>query len=154
MIVTYCLICNGEIKTYPSIIKMGRGKYCSRSCQFESQRGKSVSPTTQFKKGQKPHNFKGWRYSMSRKNGKAYILTYKPQHPYATKAGYVRKHRLIMEAQLNRYLLPHEIVDHIDGDTLNNDPSNLRVMTKIEHDRMNTPLNIHRRWVERANNKS
>lgn len=56
-----------------------------------------------------------------------YWLVKVNDHPYATKGGYVREHRLVMEAVLGRYLRPGEVVDHIDGDTSNNDPSNLRV---------------------------
>lgn len=37
-----------------------------------------------------------------------------------------------------------------NSDTLNNDISNLQIMDKKEHDRMNTRLNIHRRWYERG----
>src|SRR5689334_22036255 len=33
-----------------------------------------------------------------------YVLIYAPDHPQATKAGYVREHRLVMEQHLERYL--------------------------------------------------
>ena len=56
-----------------------------------------------------------------------YILIHAPDHPHATKGGYVREHRLVMERELGRYLLPDEVVDHRDTDTGNNDPSNLRL---------------------------
>lgn len=63
-----------------------------------------------------------------------YWLVHMPGHPHATKGGYVREHRLVMEAKLGRYLLPTEAVDHIDGDTGNNDPDNLRVFdSNAEH---------------------
>ena len=56
-----------------------------------------------------------------------YILVKSPDHPYATKAGYVREHRLIMEEKLGRYLLPVEVVHHKDQNHNNNAPDNLQV---------------------------
>lgn len=44
-------------------------------------------------------------------------------------------HQLVAEAKLGRPLLPHEEVDHDDGNTLNNDWRNLVVRTKPEHGR-------------------
>ena len=41
--------------------------------------------------------------------------------------------RIIMEDYLQRELQKNEEVHHIDGNTLNNDVSNLRVMTRKEH---------------------
>jgi len=144
--------CGTSYITYQSKLKIGRGKYCSRKCSDKHtlfKKGRSASPATQFRKGQKPHNFKGERYTTSRKNGRTYRLIYAPDHPNATKSGHVREHRLVMEQQLGRLLENDEVVDHIDRfDTLNNHPSNLRVMKKVEHDRMNTKLNIHRRWYD------
>lgn len=144
-----CLDCGAKFVTYPSKVRLGKGKYCSKQCSDKHtliKKGQRLSPETEIKKGDKPWNSTGWRYTQARKNGKKYILIHMPHHPFASKAGYVRKHRLVMEQQLGRYLRPEEVVDHINGDTLNNNPSNLRVMSKVEHDRMNTPLNIHRRW--------
>ena len=53
-------------------------------------------------------------------------------HPFARKRagrshGLIYEHRLVMEIELGRYLLPTEVVDHIDGLRLHNCPSNLRV---------------------------
>src|ERR1035441_10589299 len=63
-----------------------------------------------------------------------YILKHRPGHPQATEGGYVRLHRLVMEAQLGRLLLPEEVVDHRNGDTSDNDPGNLRVFpSNAEH---------------------
>lgn len=63
-----------------------------------------------------------------------YILVKAPSHPDADRHGYVRLHRVVMEAQLGRRLLPGEVVDHIDGDTSNNQASNLRVFpSNAEH---------------------
>lgn len=142
--------CGKEFTTYPSRIKDGRGKYCGRSCSDKYtliKPGQHISPGTEIKPNTKPHNFKGESFTISRKNGKKYRLIFAPSHPYATAKGYVREHRLVMEKQLGRYLTPDEVVDHINPDeTLNNSPTNLRVMKKVDHDRMNVKLNIHRRW--------
>jgi len=56
-----------------------------------------------------------------------YILSAAKGHPNATKKGYVRVHRLVMEAKLGRYLNPSEVVHHIDGNVQNNDPDNLEL---------------------------
>lgn len=46
----------------------------------------------------------------------------------------ILEHRYVMELRLDRYLLPEEIVDHIDGLTLHNHPDNLRLFgSNAEH---------------------
>lgn len=56
-----------------------------------------------------------------------YWLVHSPAHPRANHQGYVREHRLVLEAQLGRYLTQTEVVDHMDGDPTNNAPGNLRL---------------------------
>ena len=56
-----------------------------------------------------------------------YALTHRPDHPLATKAGYVREHRLVAEQSLGRYLTATEVVHHRDEDPGNNAPDNLIV---------------------------
>ena len=64
-----------------------------------------------------------------------YVMIKIPGHPYATKDGYVREHRLVMEKALGRYLFPGETVHHKKSDEkANNDPSNLVVyQSNSEH---------------------
>lgn len=45
-------------------------------------------------------------------------------------------HRRMMEQELGRGLTPEEIVHHKDGNTFNNDPSNLVLTTRTEHMRL------------------
>lgn len=47
-----------------------------------------------------------------------------------------RAHRVIMERLLGRPLRVDEHVHHRDKNPLNNDPSNLEVMSKVAHERM------------------
>ena len=42
--VTLCLVCQKSIKTIPSRIKKGQGKYCSRKCFYKSREGKNTVP--------------------------------------------------------------------------------------------------------------
>jgi len=58
-----------------------------------------------------------------------YILIKTRTHPFATKNGYVREHRLVMESHLKRFLLPTEVVHHKDGDKQNNLIDNLEVFS-------------------------
>ena len=68
----------------------------------------------------------GWKGGTKIVKGYAYSRT--PGHPHASKyGGYVAVHRLVMEEVLGRHLRPDEVVDHIDGDRLNNNPANLRL---------------------------
>lgn len=65
------------------------------------------------------------------KGGITYLKGYRflrvPQHPNATRHGYVAEHRLVMEKKLGRYLGKKEVVHHLDGNKLNNSPGNLQV---------------------------
>lgn len=65
-----------------------------------------------------------------------YKLVKAPEgHPGADAKGYVREHRLVMEAHVGRYLAPGEVVHHIDHDKMNNAIENLQLTTLSEHAR-------------------
>ena len=89
-------------------------------------RGACKPNSTSFKKGRKPHNFKGWYRS---KEG--YIFIYFPEHPFATgekfRKTYVMEHRLVMEKNIGRYLKSDEIVHHINEKRDDNRIQNLRL---------------------------
>ena len=79
--------------------------------------------------GERGTNWRGGRA----KAGKGYVMLVAEGHPYATKDGYVMEHRLVMEKELGRYLMPNEIVHHKNGDRQLNTPENLVVTTRKEH---------------------
>jgi len=69
-----------------------------------------------------------------------YIVVRAPDHPHATVRGTVFEHRLVMERMIGRYLEPHEIVHHRDGDRGNNAPDNLELMERPAHARLHAAL--------------
>ena len=144
-----CLVCNKDFLTYPCHIKVGKGKYCSKECCLKETNKILLNSgrNTRFKKGQKPHNKNGFAFQQSRIGGNIYKLIYMPDHPFCSKKGYVREHRLVVEKNIGRYLLEDEVVHHIDGNTLNNSLDNLQLMSFVEHCRLHTKDSVHKRWI-------
>ena len=62
-----------------------------------------------------------------------YVLIKKHGHPNADAQGYIRLHRLIMSEYIGRPLEENEEVHHRDGDTFNNDLSNLELLDHSSH---------------------
>jgi hypothetical protein len=62
-----------------------------------------------------------------------YVLVKSPEHPHRNQQGYVYEHRLVMERVLGRYLLPTEIVHHINLVPNDNRPENLIVIDATQH---------------------
>jgi len=76
-----------------------------------------------------------WNWKGGKKiNSQGYILIYSPNHPYKDNQKYVREHRLVMEKKIGRYILPTEIVHHINGKVDDNRIENLQLLLKRIHD--------------------
>lgn len=75
-------------------------------------------------------NHPSWRGGRT-SNGKGYIMVWidvtDPYYNMASSIGYVLEHRLVMAKHLGRSLTSDESVHHIDGNTQNNDISNLQL---------------------------
>jgi hypothetical protein len=138
MVQTVCKTCNSEFSTYPCRVKNGFAKYCSNPCKNrammgthrgrEIQKGEHLSPSTEFKKGQKSPNFKGGHRSKS-----GYLWIWKPKHHRAGKSGYVLNSVLVAEKSISRKLADDELVHHINCVKSDDRPENLKVIKKSDH---------------------
>lgn len=131
----------------------------------KKHKGKKLSKETKDKMGEARKGEKNPMYGIRKfgkesphwKNGKAkgsqgYMLILKPEHPFCKRDGYVREHRLVVEQQIGRYLLPKERSHHIGIKYLissiknkqDNRPENLMAFTnESAHQRFhNNPNNV------------
>jgi len=65
-----------------------------------------------------------------------YVGVYRPDHPRATKEGYVYEHVIVAERKMKRRLKPNEVVHHVNGKVKDNRPTNLLVLDRAEHMRL------------------
>lgn len=92
------------------------GRFCSRPCTYAANRSGRTG------------NYRGGVTVKPSPSGRAlYRGVYLPNHPNAQASGYVLEHRLVMATALGRPLSRSETVHHIDGDTFNNELSNLQL---------------------------
>ena len=88
------------------------------------------------KEKSRPHNWAGGKYLSH-----GYIRILKPSHPTSCKDGYILEHRYKIEKYLKRKLKISEIVHHIDGNKMNNNISNLSILTRRNHAILHTLKN-------------
>lgn len=85
-----------------------------------------------------------WHGGTKKNNGYRYL--WNPEHPNATKDGYIYEHRLVMEGIIGRLLKKGERVHHINHVTTDNRPENLELVTnQKEH-----LLKYHPNSIEKA----
>ena len=110
--------------------------YCECGCKEKIHSINKMGKPARFKTHHNIHGSKStghWSKSGRIINTQGYILIHKPEHPFCTRDGYVREHRLVMEKHLNRILEPNEVVHHINGIVYDNRIENLELMSKLQH---------------------
>ena len=111
--------------------------------------GKYVSEETRRKlsESRKRGHFRSPNWKGGKRTGRTdeYIQVYKPDHPNATKEGYMMEHRLVMEQMIGRYLTKDEVVHHKNKKRFDNRPDNLQLMTFKEH----MAFHMRERWKKK-----
>lgn len=126
--------------TTPSRLQFVR--LCDCSCGQPTTISRYTNKRSGQRKGQ-PLRFLPGHHTRGAHNGRykgrtvsthGYIYRFVPDHPHANKDGCVMEHRLVMEANLGRYLASEEVVHHRDENRANNVPDNLRLYAnQAEH---------------------
>ena len=116
-----CESCGVTFQVHSYKVKVGRGRFCSKSCKSRVQMHLSNS-----------HFWKGGR----QRSKEGYIYAFAKDHPRADRKGRVLEHRLVAETTIGRYLSVDEIVHHINGLKDDNRPDNLQVMSRMEHGKL------------------
>lgn len=146
-----CVICGKKIHRKQSKIDKNNNNYCSMECHKKAKQ--------EYMKGELNHQYglKGnlnasWK-SDEKISYYGYRLIRSLDHPFKNVDDFVFEHKLVAEKYLlnennsievdgKLYLHPDYIVHHKDFDRLNNDVSNLAVMTLAEHTALHWKLRL------------
>lgn len=121
-------------------------KECECGCREKIHSINTIGKPARFKTHHNKKDLELGRWGKGGRiiNTQGYIYIHKPDHPFCTRDGYVREHRLVMEKHLGRYLDPKEAVHHINGIKDDNRIENLQLMTFSEHGKQHAIINWNR----------
>lgn len=149
-----CPTCNKNFHANPRDIKKYKHVFCSKECYltYLSKRMKG--------EGNHQYGLKGKLNPTWKTDEKITHYGYRKirvlDHPFRDCNNFVFEHRLVAEKYLlteensveidgKRYLKKEYDVHHIDENRLNNDPSNLLVLTRAEHQKLHSDKKLHKR---------
>lgn len=108
-----------------------RGLYCSKSCLYETMRGKPM-----------PRKIKPPKTIL---HAHGYILEWVGYDYPGAQSGRMLQHRLVMERFLGRSLTENEEVHHINEDKTDNRIENLKLVSSSTHQSYHNNENSHNR---------
>ncbi len=113
----------GQKHTPEALAKMSAAHLGKKRPRFSKEWRKNISVAHKGVCAREKNHF--WKGGV--KIDREYRAIYVPDHPFATKQGYVYEHRLVMEKHLGRYLRPEERPHHINGCRSDNRIENLKL---------------------------
>jgi hypothetical protein len=128
-----CLGCGKEFATWPSQIKLGRGKYCSHACYAAAIKPKTDTATRFWANVEKGEGCWLWRGNVS-KGGYGLFTRPKPQRPDHLKGKGEPAHRVAWELTHGAIAGTLQI-DHLCRNKLCVNPAHMELVTASENTR-------------------
>lgn len=113
-----CPVCGREW-TLSASQKYHRADYCSRACEARARIKRPLDREHNGKPAVVDHQ--------------GYVRIFEPDHPRATKGGWIFEHRWVVEQALGRFLERDEHVHHLNHERADNRPENLQLLSALEH---------------------
>lgn len=113
-----CPVCGKEWQLSASQ-KYHRADYCSRACEARARIRRPLD---------REHNGKP-----AVVDSHGYVRIFQPDHPRATKGGWIFEHRYVVEQAIGRHLERDEHVHHLNHERADNRLENLQLLSALEH---------------------